>query len=433
MRKRILVIICTGLMFISASSCLAQSAGTDNNYSVTLFSNAYAYPKTGDHVLWHISEKGLSRCDYAGIYTRTFFFSQQVGKITVAVKLKSQDGESKIMFQLDSTGKTYEIAVNKTADFITVPVGTFDISDARYHYIEIKGISKTGKYFPDIESIIISGPAAKDLKYNLTEHKGAASTHLWYQYPKDEQVAWFYNEVTIPPGVNATNAYYMTNGFSDGYMGIQLNSVTERRLIFSVWSSYNTNDPKEIPTDYAITLIKKGKGVFSGEFGNEGSGGHSHHVFDWKQGTTYKMLLGAKAAGDHTIYTAWYFAPEIGAWKLIAEWDKTKTGGKLLSGLYSFVENFGPNGNEFFKADYANQWICTTSGKWIELTKCSLTTTASATKHQRYDYGAGVEDNKFYMFTGGYKVMNNLAAGSVIERKANGIPPAIDFAGLPKE
>ncbi len=311
MQKRLPIILFSGLIFLSAAKCLAQSADADNNYSVTLFSNAYAYPKTGDRVLWHISEKGLSRWDDAGIFTRTFFFPQQAGQITVAIKLRSQDGESKIKFQLDSTGKTYEIAVNKTADFITVPVGTFDISDSRYHYIEIKGISKTGKYFPDIESIIISGPAAKDLKYNLTEHKGAASTHLWYQYPKDEQVAWFYNEVTIPPGVNATNAYYMTTGFSDGYMGIQLNSLTEKRLIFSVWSSYNTNDPKEIPADYAINLIKKGSGVFSGEFGNEGSGGHSHLVFDWKQGTKYKKLLGAKAAGDYTVFTAYYFGPEL--------------------------------------------------------------------------------------------------------------------------
>jgi hypothetical protein len=265
----------------------------------------------------------------------------------------------------------------------------------------------------------------------LSEYKGAPSTHLWYQYPKDSAVAWFYNEVSVPAGADATNAYYMTNGFSGGYMGIQLNTSTERRIIFSVWSNYNTNNPKEIPADYAVTLLKKGQDVFTGEFGNEGSGGHSHLVFPWKQETTYKMLVGAKSAGDHTIYTAYYFAPENGKWELIAQWDKTKTGGKLLSGLYSFVENFGPNGNDFFKAEYGNQWACTVNGTWIELTKCTLTTTASPSKHQRYDYGAGVENNKFYMFTGGFKEMNNLAPHSSIERKPNNMAPHINFSELP--
>ena len=347
--------------------------------------------------------------------------------------VRTTDGNAKLQVQLDSTGKSYEINVNKSSDFVTVPVGTFSIPEARYHYIQINGISKTGSHFPDIESVIISGPAAKDLEYNLSEYKGAPSTHLWYQYPKDSTIAWFYNEVTIPVGVNSPNAYYMTNGFSGGYSGIQLNSATERRFIFSVWSNYSTNDPKEIPADYAITLIKKGTDVFTGEFGNEGSGGHSHLVFPWKQGITYKILIGAKPKGDHTIYSCYYFAPENGKWELMAIWDKTKTDGKLFSGLYSFVENFGDNGNDFFKADYGNQWICTPSGTWIELTKCFLTTTASPQKHQRYDYGAGVENNQFYMFTGGFKEMNNLAPHTMIERKPNGVHPDIDFNNLPHE
>ncbi|MEO8820345.1 MAG: DUF3472 domain-containing protein [Ginsengibacter sp.] len=414
-------------------SCLKaqDTSGNKQTFEVTLFSNGYVYPKSDNWDLNVISKQGLEGWSDAKVFTRTFFYPQQDGEINVALKLKSPDGDSKLKVRLDSTGKSFDITVNKSSDYVTIPVGKFSIKDARYHCIGIKGISKSGKYFPDIESVIISGPAAKDLKYNLSEYKGAPSTHLWYQYPKDTTIAWFYNEVTIPVGVNSPNAYYMTNGFSGGYSGIQLNSPTERRFIFSVWSNYSTNDPKEIPADYAITLIKKGKDVFTGEFGNEGSGGHSHLVFPWKQGVTYKILIGAKPKGDHTIYSCYYFAPENGKWKLMAIWDKTKTDGKLFSGLYSFVENFGPNGNDFFKADYGNQWVCTPSGTWIELTKCSLTTTASPSKHQRYDYGAGVEDNKFYMFSGGFKEMNNLAPGSVIERKPNGVHPDINFSALP--
>ena len=283
-----------------------EKIDTGYSHSVSLFSNGYAYPMKGDEAQKFVSEKGISGWDDAGVYFKDFFYPQHKGEISVSIKLKSPGGNSNIKLQLDGAGKSYPVAVKESADFVILPVGNFSINDARYHHIVIKPVSKTGKCFPDIESLVISGPAAKDIKYNLSEYKGAASTHLWYSYPKDSTIAWFYNEVTIPVGVNSTNAYYMTNGFSDGYMGIQLNSPVEKRIIFSVWSNYNTDDPKEIPADYAITLIKKGKGVFSGEFGNEGSGGHSHLVYNWKQGVTYKMLLGAKSAGDHTIYTAYY-------------------------------------------------------------------------------------------------------------------------------
>src|SRR6185312_7344339 len=348
--------------FLIFSCIKAQKASdTAGSYQVALASNGYAYPSSED---WHsnnISKKGLVNWNDVKTFTRTFFFPQQAGKIQVAIKLKSLNGDSKLEVKFDSTGKSYEINVKKSSDFVTIPVGTFYVPDARYHYIQINGMSKTGSSFPDIESVVISGPAAENLKYNLSEYRGAPSTHLWYQYPKDSTIAWFYNEVTIPARVNSVNAYYMTNGFSGGYSGIQLNSETERRFNFSVLSNYNTNDPKEIPKDYAITLVKKGKNVYADDFGNEGSGGHSHLVFPWKNGATYKILIGAKPAGDHTIYSCYYFAPENGKWNLVAVWDKTKTGGKLFSGLYSFVENFGSNGNDFFKAAYGNQWVCTPS------------------------------------------------------------------------
>lgn len=405
-----------------------------NPDTVTLYSNAYLYPRTDDEAVvsgrhGFIDKEGLTGWDSEALFTKTFFSLSSAGSVSVSIRLKCPDGESTLSVQLDSTGKTYTLDVPRSSGFVVLPVGAFDIGTARYHYIAIRGLHRTGKNFPDISSLILTG---NGLLYNNKEYRGAPSTHLWYQLPKDSAIAWFYNEVSVPEGVNSPNAYYMTNGFSGGYMGIQVNSGTERRLIFSVWSNYSTNDPKEIPADYAVTLVKKGPGVFTGEFGNEGSGGHSHLVFPWKNGVVYKLLVGARAAGDHTVYTAYYWAPENGAWRLIARWNKSKTGGALLKGLYSFVENFGPNGDDYFKADYGNQWVCTPSGTWIALTKCRLTTTAGPARHPRYDYGAGVEDNRFYMYTGGFRDMNNLAPGSVIERQSTGKAPEIDLAALPQ-
>jgi len=403
---------------------------------VTLYSNGYIYPHTDDeggiaskHGL--IDEQGLTGWDDAYLFSRTYFAPRTIGVLSVALRLKATAGDSKLSVRLDSSGKGYTLKVPGGSDYVVLPVGDFDVPDARYHCIEIRGISKTGKYYPDIRSVILSGPASANLEYNNKEYRGAPATHLWYASPADSAIAWFYSEVCVPSGVNSRNAYYMTNGFSGGYMGIQVNSGTERRFIFSIWSDYSTNDPKEIPADYAVTLIRKGKDVFTGEFGNEGSGGHSHLTFAWKNGTNYKLLVGARPKVDHTIYTAYYFAPENGEWRLIAEWDKAKTGGKLLSGLYSFVENFGPNGDDYFKADYGNQWVCTSSGTWIEMKDCLLTTTASPLNHPRYDYGAGVENGFFYMYTGGFRDIGNTSLRDPIQRPPTGKAPDIDFLKLP--
>ena len=67
----------------------------------------------------------------------------------------------------------------------------------------------------------------------------------------------------------------MVNGFGEGYFGMQCNSETERRILFSVWSPFDTQEPKLIPDSLKIKLLRKGEGVYIGEFGNEGSGGKS--------------------------------------------------------------------------------------------------------------------------------------------------------------
>jgi hypothetical protein len=93
--------------------------------------------------------------------------------------------------------------------------------------------------------------------------------------PTNEDISYFYNEVTIPKGEDKIGSYFMANGFGEGYFGMQVNSENERRILFSVWSPFKTDNPKEIPDDHKITLNKVGQQVKTGEFGNEGSGGQS--------------------------------------------------------------------------------------------------------------------------------------------------------------
>ena len=73
----------------------------------------------------------------------------------------------------------------------------------------------------------------------------------------------FYNEVTIPKGSDVLHSYYMACGFARGYFGIQVNSKTERRVIFSVWDAGNEAvDRNKVAEDNKVQLIAKGEDVF---------------------------------------------------------------------------------------------------------------------------------------------------------------------------
>ncbi|PSL47418.1 uncharacterized protein DUF5077 [Chitinophaga niastensis] len=395
--------------------------------TITLFSNGYVYPEDQYDSYGSIFSEGLVSWKDSSGFTRVFFYPQSTGSISVSIRLKAPKNANTLKIRLDSSGTIYNVVVNKTSDYITLNVGNFHISSSRYHCLEIKAATKNG-YLPNVQAVIIT--SSLGLKYNRSQYRGAPATHLSYPVPHDSAIAWFYNEIYVPTGADPLYSYYMVNGFGDGYFGIQVNSPTERRVLFSIWSNFNTDNPSQIPADYAVTLVKKGSDITSNPFGNEGSGGQSYLKFPWKTGNTYKLLVHAEAAGTHTIYTGYFYAPETGSWKLIAQWNKSKTNGKLLGGLYSFVENFSENGNDYFKARYGNQWVRTVNGNWIELNKAAFTTTAGESVHQRYDIGAGLENNFFYMYSGGFKEAGN-SVGQSYQRPTTGTPPAVNLATLP--
>jgi len=219
----------------------------------------------------------------------------------------------------------------------------------------------------------------------------------------------------------------MANGFAEGYFGIQVNSLTERRILFSVWSPYKTDNPQSIPEEYKITMLKKGNNVHTGEFGNEGAGGQSYLVYPWKAGVTYKFLLRGQPQPDNsTIYTAYFFAPEENKWMLIASFKRPKTN-TYLKNLHSFLENFIPEtGDQTRMAIYGNQWVRDASGKWTAISSAKFTADQTARKRFRLDYEGGEKGNTFYLKNCGF-----FSPGTIIDSQFNinqpSTAPVIDF------
>jgi hypothetical protein len=360
---------------------------------------------------------------------RTYFRVTHAGKINIAIRAKTGSGKSVIGIFFNGESRVLNVNGNS---YQTIEAGSFTISTPGYQSIDLTGISREGSSFAEISDFIISVTVNTGKVYFVKDDfyfgRRGPSVHLKYDLPQEAtKITWFYNELTVPEGNDVQGSYFMANGFADGYFGIQVNSATERRILFSVWSPWKTDNPGEIPEEYKIELMKKGPDVITGEFGNEGSGGQSYRKYYWKAGNTYKFLLKGQPSGNgSTVYTAWFFAPEINSWELIASFRRPKTS-TYLKNLHSFLENFIPEtGNIERKGHWANQWICDSSGKWFELTKARFTADATARKEARLDYSGGIENGTFYLRNCGF-FNDNTDIDSSFLRPGTGIKPDINF------
>ena len=165
-----------------------------------------------------------------------------------------------------------------------ISIGKLSITDTGFYQLTVSCKKKVGKQIASIQSIELEGKPAADIHFNPVARRNAASVHLRYPTEDSAKVIGFYNELTVPEGYDPLHSYYMACGFKRGYFGMQVNSSTERRIIFSVWDAGNEAiDPKKVPDSNKVKLLGKGDGVVANEFGNEGTGGHSHFVYPWKQ------------------------------------------------------------------------------------------------------------------------------------------------------
>jgi hypothetical protein len=257
------------------------------------------------------------------------------------------------------------------------------------------------------------------------------SVHLSYEIPENVKVKWFYNEMTIPKDKDPIGSYFMSNGFKEGYFGIQVNSLKERRILFSVWSPFPTDNPKEIPENQKIKLLKKGENVYTGEFGNEGSGGQSYLVYPWKSGVTYQFLTSVKPDNQgNTTYTAYFKDPENTKWILIASFLRPQTS-TWYTRAHSFLENFNDKlGYLNREVQYQNQWVVDDNGKWYSLHKAKFTGDDIARRQYRLDADGGTKGGSFFLRNGGF-FNSTTSLNSNFSLPPSTQKPDIDFNSLP--
>ncbi len=367
-------------------------------------------------------QRGLSRWVDGKQSVNWYGKFAQAGELNASVELRlPAESQSRLKLSIDDQSFETTVAGAGQDETIKADFGSFKIVSEGHRRIKLESLNEDGKPFGNIQALLLSGSAVDKAHFNLKERRNAASVHLMYPVPKETDIEAFYCEVTAIE--DPTTTFYMACGWHRGYFGMQVNSPTERRIIFSVWDSGDEAiDRKKVDDVNRVKLMGKGEGVYSGDFGNEGTGGHSHLKFMWKTGEKQRFVVTAKPEDTtFTIYSGYWFHPEQGKWMLISSWKAPKEGG-WIRGPHSFSENFsGSSGHLVRKALYGNQWIRTPSGEWQELTTASFSHDATG-RQDRFDRFMGVEKGQFFLSHGGF-LDGFTKFGEKFSRDPTGMPP----------
>lgn len=395
----------------------------ENKKSIPLGGNAY---EVGSN-LNHVKNNGIEFSNEKAVFS-AFFRVNNTGKLNLSLHYSSHLDGCKL--NVDCLNKSFQ--VNLQPNDSVVFIGEVFCEKEGYVRVDFQSVDKNKPIDCVLHSLIVDCDLTVNLNFvdDFSYYWGrrGPSVHMTYSIPEGVTAEWFYNEVTVPVGKDIIGSYFMSNGFGEGYFGMQVNSETERRVLFSVWSPFETDNPNEIPEEHKVKLIKKGEAVQTGEFGNEGSGGQSFMQYNWKAGNIYKFLTRIRPdKNGYSEYTSYFYAPELNEWKLIAQFLRPGIS-TYYTRPHSFLENFlTQQGYKDRIAYYNNQWIYTTDGKWVELVKGKFTVDQTGRVGARKDFKGGVDQNGFFLENGGF-LDDYTTPGSLFERTPSGKQPDIDWA-----
>lgn len=424
-------LLCALLWFGGDSSAFAEQ------WSIPLAGNSYRANRDGG------GRDGVSNAirlsDERDVY-RVYFHVDRTARCQLAVTGTSDRGAAEIAAEVGestlTTNLTSGTAPSGNAAMKTLGTVTFE----KPGYVQVTLTHSKGDPATLTELVVTSDQEDLHLDFVRNNEGGmfywgrrGPSVHLSYRTPQDKDLTYAYNEITVPEGQDTVGSYFMSNGFSEGYFGIQVNSESERRVLFSVWSPFRTDNPAEIPESDRVATLAKGDRVRAQDFGNEGSGGQSYLIYPWKSGQTYCFLTEVKPDGKgNTRYTSWFRPKSDPKWRLMASFRRPKTD-KHLTGFHSFLENFVPDTGDITRsAHYGNQWVRDTEGQWHEVTTARFTGDNTARGRHRLDFAGGSSGDVFFLRNCGF-FAPHVELDQTFERRSTASDrPQIDFSKLPR-
>jgi hypothetical protein len=418
-------------LIIAAVTTIVGTSTQAADWTVPLAGNTFrTAPEPGGNGVRRSGE--LTWSDSNDVFS-VYFHVDRPAELHLKMTASARGGSSRVQVRVGSQTFNTVIDGDKPS---THDIGSVKAAKAGYLRVDFQGVERSGDIYAAIRELLISSDT-EGLRADFVRNNDGGmfywgrrgpSVHLSYQVPRGIDLRYAYSEITVPEGQDPIGTFYMANGFGQGYFGMQVNGPQERRVLFSVWSPYKTDNPKDIPKDQRIVALARGPKVHIGEFGNEGSGGQSYLVYPWKAGRTYRFLTRVVPDGQgNTVYTSWFGDKQAGEWRLIASFRRPKTD-THLRGFHSFLESFSPAyGHIGRRAFYANTWVRDVDGNWHECTRARFSVDATGGGRHRLDFTGGSKDKRFFLRNCGFFDETG-RPGESFDRLATGIEhPEIAF------
>lgn len=238
--------------------------------------------------------------------------------------------------------------------------------------------------------------------------RAARSVHLAYEAPEAGEFRCGMTVEKTTPG-----SFFMACGWDTGYFGLQELGTGRKVVIFSVWDPTKGDDPHAVPAAERVECLFQAPHVRIKRFGGEGTGAQCMADFEWNLGEEVEFLVSAETEGEFTSYTGFVKRPADGDWERLVTF-RVKTGGRLLQGAHSFLEDFrrdGRSATESRRASFGRVAV-KVDGEWRPVRKARFTASSSEWE-ARDTIDAGSESGRLFLATGGDTV-TGVALGSEI-------------------
>ncbi len=231
----------------------------------------------------------------------------------------------------------------------------------------------------------------------ITHTQRAVAQHLWWNLEGVNDATCLYGEIRVlatHPGIYYCGANWHPGEPAGGYCGIQHNGPNERRTIFSIWDTSRDLHPAVTEAD-THTIFNR--------FGGEGTGAHTHMIWPWQIGDTFRFFV-KKSPGerpDTTDACYWIHDDSHKTWLPVATITSPDGGKRSVAtfggGLNSFLENFTGKDRDEPKLALYRLWM----GASVEKLKCLTRATGDrkwGVLHDTYFLAEGSDDKLTALF-----------------------------------
>lgn len=339
----------------------------------------------------------------------------------VTLRLMASNGESESStIAVKFAGEKTEVNITPTGGdqyFNLFTVGTFDVPYPGFYTIRIFPGKKSGRYFPGIKNIQLAATFAEKIDFSLDPDRTAARVALHYKLP-ETRINSFYVETTVPVDHDYTGTEIATIG--NDLVEAGLGHGEEGKYVYVSWKK----NPGRIQPPMEWSQFK---------YWEVDTTNH-HYIkykipYQWKYDAKIPMsIVTEKDSCDGSLY--WrckIFNLRKKEWYTIASF-KDISGKSRGNDWYSAIQNTDASSGNLERFAYFQTATFMSEGKLSSATSALFSFDYKG-KYDRSDYGAGIDNNRFWLSTGGFYIQKT-SYGACIENKCKELKAPDNYLAL---